>query len=71
MADLKPCPFCGSNSLRFHYGQILCKNCGVEGPPALGPVTDEAVAEAWNRRAVDGVLGSAKTSDGTSKEGGA
>ena len=55
MAELKPCPFCGSYDQRFNsaYGLCwyTCEDCGCEGPD--GDNEQEAI-EAWNRRAGDG-----------------
>lgn len=52
MSELKPCPFCGSDDLRYmFYGGstvIHCAGCGIDGP--VGADDDEAV-EKWNCRA--------------------
>ena len=58
MADLLPCPFCGSTNLRHEFagsqGFIECNECGTVGPcdeRAADPICDiEAAADAWNRR---------------------
>lgn len=58
MADLLPCPFCGSTNLRYEFagsqGYIQCDECGTEGPcdeRAADPHCDiEAAEGAWNRR---------------------
>lgn len=59
MADLKPCPFCGSTSIRlnaFGFGQwsAECLCCGIETKRYLGDqITQEGrkrAIEAWNRR---------------------
>ena len=52
MAELKPCPFCGSralitsNLLEEYY--IVCTACTCCGP---GPGSEQEAIEAWNRRA--------------------
>lgn len=59
MADLLPCPFCGSTNLRYEFagsqGYIECNECGTEGPcdeRAADPYCDyDAACDAWNRRA--------------------
>lgn len=62
---LKPCPFCGSESVKLWRGQIVghsrdnghrfarCTDCGASGPykPAL------EAAEHWNSRAPQTQLG--------------
>ena len=59
MADeLKPCPFCGSDSIRvecfaekYYKYVVVCNNCGVK----TGNEHIEAIAiAAWNRRAGNG-----------------
>lgn len=58
MADLLPCPFCGSTNLRYEFagsqGYIQCDECGTQGPcdeRAADPHCDiEAAEGAWNRR---------------------
>ena len=56
MADLKPCPFCGSSNLMtvktineyFDFvSYVKCKTCGVKTLECESP---EVAAEAWNRR---------------------
>lgn len=59
MADLLPCPFCGSTNLRHEFagsqGFIECNECGTVGPcdeRAADPICDyDAAYAAWNRRA--------------------
>ena len=65
MAELKPCPFCGSSDIRVVVTvtgtQIYCDNCLVSilrGPFAESESLAEAeekskpnAIEAWNRRA--------------------
>jgi len=59
MTDLLPCPFCGSNNLRYEFcgsqGYIECNECGTQGPcdeRAADPICDlDAACDAWNRRA--------------------
>ena len=53
MAELKPCPFCGSDELWVDeiggaYACVTCANCGCDGPGGMN--TEEAYA-LWNRRA--------------------
>ena len=67
MAELKPCPFCGSKNIRinaygFGYYGIECLGCGVETARYKNiskylegslPIEKKAekAIEAWNRRA--------------------
>lgn len=63
MAELKPCPFCGSASFfgdRFpelidhdivELYAVECNGCMARGPAKETP---EEAEEAWNRRAEDG-----------------
>ena len=50
MADLKPCPFCGSDFLRVSDFEeyVACEDCGTLGQSGRNEA--EAIA-AWNRRA--------------------
>ena len=51
MAELKPCPFCGTSDVILVYGYwVRCLRCGVYGPAG----TRAEAIEAWNRRAEDG-----------------
>lgn len=63
MAELKPCPFCGSNQLDIFYYDpfdgyqgncgsyvILCPRCRAR----VKYETKAEAIEAWNRRAEDG-----------------
>lgn len=57
---LQPCPFCGSNDLSMDFNLVVCQKCGCEGPLVLDHddhtiPTDVEVADAWNRRRVDGL----------------
>jgi Lar family restriction alleviation protein len=47
--ELKPCPFCGSSSLRRDRVAevIICNKCGAEGPTFLHNGT---VVDQWNER---------------------
>ena len=51
--ELKPCPFCGSEAVREHYGYpldywvVICRNCGWK-LSVYG--SHEQVIAAWNRR---------------------
>ena len=63
MADLRPCPFCGSEGLRYTIldiskekvmAAVRCMQCLTCGPGECGKDREEAdakAAEAWNRRA--------------------
>ena len=58
MADLKPCPFCGSEVLEMDKGDlhddcdlwwyITCYDCPCQGVEAL---SKNEVIKAWNTRA--------------------
>jgi hypothetical protein len=55
MSEVKPCPFCGSNDVRYNPMKlaIVCEGCGCEGPPVAGEdAHDEAklCLTAWNTR---------------------
>lgn len=64
MAELKPCPFCGSDGLleRFSVRKgfeafVVCTGCLVSMPTITYDTEEEAAKaaiEAWNRRAEDG-----------------
>lgn len=51
--ELKPCPFCGSEAVREHYGYpldywvVICRNCG--GKLSVYGSHEQVIA-AWNRR---------------------
>lgn len=50
MAQLNPCPFCGSNEISPHTGNrfwVACLTCWAEGPSAD---TQAEAAERWNQR---------------------
>lgn len=62
--ELKPCPFCGSDSIEMHPNDITpggasmatpgtaqyahCNGCGAEGPQS--DVSEREAVDAWNRR---------------------
>ena len=52
MAELKPCPFCGSKAVsaidfvQYKYG-VYCINCDACGPMAK---TKQRAIDAWNKR---------------------
>ena len=58
MAELKPCPFCGSNAFiaEWNYdlapGNVLthCVECNGCHSTTLEYGTEEEAIEAWNRR---------------------
>ncbi|MGZ8132591.1 Lar family restriction alleviation protein [Bordetella bronchiseptica] len=51
MADLKPCPFCGSSSIFYdRWYAMHCFSCGAQGPDA-DDLANEAAAATWNQRA--------------------
>ena len=54
-AELKPCPFCGSEVAFLGNSQsIKCKKCGCAYIVTNPLISRLEVAEAWNRRAEDG-----------------
>jgi Lar family restriction alleviation protein len=67
-AEIKPCPFCGSNdlcpdykdrgSLNEYVSWINCGNCGVDGPISKWKNSykeaELAAITAWNQRANNG-----------------
>lgn len=58
MAELKPCPFCGGEAEtsrglhRYDCWGVWCPECKVRTDLYL---SEREAAEAWNRRANDGV----------------
>ena len=60
MSNNKPCPFCGSDNLRYHCdnfytSRIVCSNCGVNGPAYWNNPEDSNSDEIgawkkWNER---------------------
>ena len=64
MAELKPCPFCGSEALLDEFtvrkgfeACIVCTGCLADMPTITYDTEEEArnaAIEAWNRRANDG-----------------
>lgn len=55
MAELKPCPFCGSADVRVKwdirtdtYG-VFCRGCVID--ILMYIETSDEIVEAWNRRA--------------------
>ncbi len=51
LADLKPCPFCGSTDLEFstdpQFSFVDCNECTAAGPVGK---TEKVAAELWNER---------------------
>lgn len=56
MAELKPCPFCGSEDLHIDYEiengspktfYVVCMNCFAQGPFHY---TEKIAIDAWNKR---------------------
>lgn len=56
MAELKPCPFCGSEDLHIDYHiennspkifYVVCMNCFSQGPFHY---TEKIAIDAWNKR---------------------
>jgi Lar family restriction alleviation protein len=63
MAELKPCPFCGSNAIvvqtRYRHGEdyyyVKCNNKDCHVIPETYENTEmNYVIDLWNRRAEDG-----------------
>lgn len=60
IAELKPCPFCGSDDLKvrkasFGVQYVLCTDCGAEGPPRdnlheTSRMSEKIAVEQWNNR---------------------
>lgn len=61
MADLLPCPHCGSaevgEPIRRRPLQVACIDCGAEGPEAL---THDDARSRWNTRAPNPRLAEAR-----------
>ena len=59
MANLKPCPFCGSGGNVQHRIERTgsaawgCSICGARGPLASRDGSDAPLIDAWNRRVPD------------------
>ena len=49
---LKPCPFCGSNTIHDCGDYFKCLDCGSFGPSEITDVSEPAV-ELWNARKSD------------------
>ena len=47
MAELKPCPFCGSKNVGDMNGWVQCFNCNAGGPNGN---TKQQAVDAWNKR---------------------
>lgn len=61
MQELKPCPFCGGESVHidraysyFRDTVIYCEGCDMVFTLDDCDAPDEAIADAWNRRAERG-----------------
>ena len=50
MAELKKCPFCGSDDIKVGYFHVWCANCGVGTTEEMS--TEKAI-EAWNNRVTE------------------
>lgn len=53
MSELKPCPFCGSDSLRVAWVnrdmcRVHCYGCGADGATCFN---EQTCVEWWNTRA--------------------
>lgn len=47
MAQIKPCPFCGSENVKYRSlaGRVFCKDCQARGPCGA---TDKDAIKKWN-----------------------
>lgn len=52
-AELNPCPFCGSNSIRIWDGNHYWCQCNVCLASTAAEDTREEAVEDWNRRSND------------------
>lgn len=54
MAELKPCPFCGSSNVEAcfadEYGDIFTVICCACGSCGAVKITEQEAIEAWNKR---------------------
>ena len=48
---IKPCPFCGSDSVSCEGHFVECDNCGSTGEQFFPTPNRKKAIEAWNRRA--------------------
>ncbi len=65
VADLRPCPFCGSLAVALVGSFVRCGNCGAVGPYGLTP---QEAAARWNDR-VDATKPSAVMATATAASG--
>ena len=61
MAELKPCPFCGSDVVHFDKSYsyfrehvIYCEECDIVFTRDFWDAEEADIIEAWNRRPGDG-----------------
>ena len=76
-AELKPCPFCGSDELAIDHYSVGCARCFINGPAnsdeeisKMGGYNDKCIEAAvvkWNRRAeiVDKIANGSTTAAAT------
>lgn len=61
--ELKPCPFCGSENVRFKSGEhaVVCSRCKARG--SIAPYEDMSL-DMWNRRVGGAVVAQVSLDEG-------
>ena len=57
LANLVPCPFCGTKRLRLHewmFGAYIHCECGAKGPYGWGSNAKLMALDLWNQRQTSG-----------------